>query len=119
MLNAKEWCGRFRELSHVGLIQAKAAHDQNPGRTPEEVWAACGGTVPLAITQLRELLVEAAGVIAEQHRAIDSLFALCVSEDASFFPSKSGQPWEALLAGNALQEKFKGLGLSPVRKEEK
>ena len=36
-----------------------------------------------------------------QHEAIDRLFALLISNDSGFFPSKSGQPWQAILQGNA------------------
>jgi hypothetical protein len=35
------------------------------------------------------------------HDAIDMLFAMLVRLDREFAPSRSGQPWEALLAGNA------------------
>ncbi len=37
----------------------------------------------------------------EQHKAIDSLFAMLITIDTSFFPSKCGQPWQACLQGNA------------------
>lgn len=36
-----------------------------------------------------------------QHDAIDILFARLIELDHSFYPSKSGKPWEAILAGNA------------------
>ncbi|KKN38496.1 hypothetical protein LCGC14_0753000 [marine sediment metagenome] len=36
-----------------------------------------------------------------QHVALDTLFAMLASEKEGFFPSKSGQPWAALLQGNA------------------
>ena len=36
-----------------------------------------------------------------QHRAIDMLFAMLISKVDGFFPSKSGKPWEAILAGKA------------------
>jgi hypothetical protein len=35
------------------------------------------------------------------HKAIDMLFAMLISADENFFPSKSGQPWDAMLAINA------------------
>lgn len=35
-----------------------------------------------------------------QHEAIDSMFALLVEKDENFYPSKSGQPFEALKGGN-------------------
>jgi len=36
-----------------------------------------------------------------QHDAIDRLFAELIRRDPDFFPSKSGQPWEAIQKGNA------------------
>ena len=36
-----------------------------------------------------------------QHNAIDRLFAELIERDPEFFPSKSGQPWEAIQKGNA------------------
>ena len=41
-----------------------------------------------------------------QHQAIDRLFAELINRDASFFPSKSGHPWEAAQKGNALIQKL-------------
>ena len=35
-----------------------------------------------------------------QHQAIDRLFAQLIRLDPDFFPSKSGQPWEAVQKGN-------------------
>ena len=35
-----------------------------------------------------------------QHDAIDRLFAELIRRDPNFFPSKSGQPWEAIRKGN-------------------
>ena len=43
-----------------------------------------------------------------QHHAIDILFAMLIDsqrqDDPPFYPSKSGQPWKALLAGKAALE---------------
>src|SRR4051812_22993780 len=40
-----------------------------------------------------------------QHVAIDQLFAMLISltskSEQPFYPSRSGQPWQAVLAGNA------------------
>lgn len=44
-----------------------------------------------------------------QHNAIDMLFALLLSKDPNFFPSKSGQPWEALIKGNKAIKKAEGI----------
>lgn len=41
-------------------------------------------------------------VVEKQHKAIDSLLTLASSTSPEFMPSKSGKPWEALLAGNRL-----------------
>ena len=35
-----------------------------------------------------------------QHDAIDWLFARLILAEPGFFPSQSGQPWEALIKGN-------------------
>lgn len=43
-----------------------------------------------------------------QHEAIDRLFAMLITAKGTnepFFPSKCGQPWEALCQGNAAIEK--------------
>jgi hypothetical protein len=43
------------------------------------------------------------------HAALDALFAMMILETrrtgTHFFPSKSGQPWEAMKAGRALAER--------------
>lgn len=50
-------------------------------------------------------LIDAAPYLLEackaQHQAIDILFAKLIQLDPNFFPSKSGQPWEAVIQGNA------------------
>lgn len=43
-----------------------------------------------------------------QHQAIDRLFAELVKCDPDFFPSKSGQPWEACKKGNAVIKRMEG-----------
>lgn len=40
-----------------------------------------------------------------QHEAIDRLFAMLLEIKPGFFPSKSGQPWAAMMAGNAAIER--------------
>lgn len=37
-----------------------------------------------------------------QHQAIDRLFAELIKRDKTFFPSKSGQPWEAVVKAKDL-----------------
>jgi hypothetical protein len=43
-----------------------------------------------------------------QHQAIDRLFAELIKRDPNFFPSKSGQPWEACKKGNAVIKRMEG-----------
>lgn len=44
-----------------------------------------------------------------QHDAIDLLFAMLISADTKrFLPSKSGQPWEAMIKGNEAIAKAEG-----------
>jgi hypothetical protein len=45
-----------------------------------------------------------------QHDAIDILFARLISIDREFLPSKSGKPWDALLAGVKAINKASGGG---------
>jgi len=46
--------------------------------------------------------------LIEQHRAIDTLFALLIAKtlhaEEPFYPSKSGQPWDAIRLGKAAIE---------------
>lgn len=35
-----------------------------------------------------------------QHEAIDRLFTMLITLNVDFYPSKSGQPWEAIEQGN-------------------
>ena len=42
-----------------------------------------------------------------QHQAIDHLFALLITLNVNFLPSKSGQPWEAIQQGKAAIAKAK------------
>ncbi len=44
----------------------------------------------------------------EQHNAMDMLFAMLIERDKTFFPSKSGQPWEAMMQGNKVIAKAEG-----------
>ncbi|MBA7602296.1 hypothetical protein ES703_09384 [subsurface metagenome] len=48
------------------------------------------------------------GACKAQHQAIDRLFAELIKRDETFFPSKSGQPWEAVEEGNAAIAKAEG-----------
>ena len=43
-----------------------------------------------------------------QHDAIDILFAMLIERDQTFFPSKSGKPWEAIEQGNKALAKAQG-----------
>jgi hypothetical protein len=55
-------------------------------------------------------------VLKMQHEAIDRVFALIISkqpldEPNPFYPSQSGQPWEAMIAGNDLIRKMENLNV--------
>lgn len=45
-------------------------------------------------------------VVRAQHHAIDTLFAMLIAKtmyaEKPFYPSESGQPWEAIQAGKAV-----------------
>ena len=43
-----------------------------------------------------------------QHNAIDLLFAKLIMLDRNFFPSKSGEPWEATVRGHEVLAKIEG-----------
>lgn len=43
-----------------------------------------------------------------QHEAIDQLFAILIEQDNTFFPSKSGKPWEAMRQGHNAMVKARG-----------
>lgn len=47
-----------------------------------------------------ELIEELLDACKGQHDAIDRLFAELIKRDRTFFPSKSGMPWEAAQKGN-------------------
>ena len=55
---------------------------------------------------IKQIGAEILDVLKSQHQAIDRLFAELIKRDANFFPSKSGQPWEAVQKGNALIQKL-------------
>ena len=57
---------------------------------------------------------ELIGACDEYHRALDHLFAITIGFTTStggevWLPSKSGQPWAAAVAGNALRERARRL----------
>lgn len=49
------------------------------------------------VNNKKEVLLDA---VKAQHDAIDVLFALLIAKDPTFFPSKSGKPWQAIIQGN-------------------
>jgi len=53
---------------------------------------ACAGLNPEAVPEL-------VAACEAQHEAIDRLFAMLIESKQDFFPSKSGQPWEAMQLG--------------------
>ena len=44
----------------------------------------------------------------QQHEAIDRLFAMLIVKTQNFYPSKSGQPWEACVRGNEAIARVEG-----------
>lgn len=61
-----------------------------------------GAGIPLSVAS--DLLA----ACKEQHKAIDQLFAWLIQLDPTFFPSKSGQPWEATVKGKKAIDKAEG-----------
>lgn len=64
------------------------------------------GYVPRDVVPLLEAAPDLLAACKAQREAIDTLFAMLITltkdhEPHCFFPSKSGQPWEALVQGNA------------------
>ena len=58
--------------------------------------------------QLTAVAPEMYEALKAQHQAIDILFAMLIQRDKAFFPSKSGQPWEAIIEGNRVLAKAEG-----------
>jgi len=52
---------------------------------------------PIAVAEILPDLLDACKA---QHEAIDRLFARLIEKEENFFPSKSGQPWTAIIKGN-------------------
>jgi hypothetical protein len=54
------------------------------------------------------LVAQLLAALRAQHEAIDRLFAMLIAKtmyaEKPFYPSESGQPWEAMLAGKAAIE---------------
>lgn len=61
-----------------------------------------------AATRLRDTAAELLEACKAQHQAIDRLFAELIKRDETFFPSKSGQPWEAVVKSNTTIAKAEG-----------
>ena len=57
--------------------------------------------------RLEELAPEMFETIKQQHEAIDRLFALLIEKTKDFYPSKSGQPWDACVMGSNIIKKLK------------
>lgn len=64
--------------------------------------------VPEADAHLISAAPDMYEALEAQHDAIDGLFALLISKDNTFFPSKSGKPWEAMIQGNSALKKARG-----------
>ena len=53
------------------------------------------------MTEQIEMVKELLAACEAQHDAIDTLLAILVERDPTFFPSKCGKPWNAQVAGHA------------------
>ena len=58
-----------------------------------------GAMEAVARERMRDAAPELLRACKAQQEAIDRLFALLISKDDGFFPTKSGQPWEAVMIG--------------------
>lgn len=72
----------------------------NSNVTNAELWRAEASKKHRQITTLSDALDLAEKALEGNHDAIDRLFARLIQRDDKFFPSKSGQPWAALIACN-------------------
>jgi hypothetical protein len=56
-----------------------------------------------AVRRLQQAIPQMLTALRAQHQAIDTLFALLIAKtmhaEKPFYPSESGQPWEAIQAG--------------------
>ena len=76
MSDIRTWISEFRNLSGVGLIDSKAAYDANPGKTPAEVWVACGGKVPKSVTTLETENSDLRDEVAQLRKFTEALAGL-------------------------------------------
>lgn len=99
-------------LDRIGRAIGPEAHVADDGSVSEDVLRA---KVPEII---EKRLAATPGLLAAckaQHQAIDRLFCHLIllshehTPNEPFFPSKSGQPWEACQLGNAAIKKAEGL----------
>ena len=65
-----------------------------------ECTKACEGIDPEAVPDLL-------AACYAYHDAMDTLFAMLIARDMKFFPSKSGEPWDAFVRGDAAIMKAK------------
>lgn len=87
-----------RRTANYHRISAKRDAERMGQFRMKKCVKACEGINPEAVQDLL-------AACKAQHEAIDTLFAVLIGRDAKFFPSRSGQPWEALVMGNAAVEK--------------
>jgi len=64
-----------------------------------EIIVATNGSVMLTYCPLHKSAPDLYEACKAQHEAIDILFAMLIIKDKTFFPSKSGIPWEATVKG--------------------
>jgi hypothetical protein len=69
-----------------------------PTWNPTHGYAAAIREVAQPIADQRDELLEA---LKASHEALDRLFARLIEADDGFFPTQSGQPWQAMLKVHA------------------
>jgi len=99
-MNTKQWIDEFRHLSGVGLIDSNNARKVNLGKTPEEVWEACGGKVPKSVQTLEEEMREMREVCAD---AANKLSMLGKEFSSSNFTDRHGDGPECIRLAERLR----------------
>ena len=96
-----ERCGIDLPENDVLIVGHPNSSDMSVIRTIGRLFSYDRPEVNKANARLIAAAPELLDACKAQHEAIDRLFALLISHDSGFFPSKSGQPWQAILQGNA------------------
>jgi len=94
------------------LIKLSEEQEQFPSESArQDFWNELASDIvqyhPELVEKVTDLAkTEVLDALKAQHQAIDRLFAELIRRDDTFFPSKSGQPWEAGRKGNTLIQKL-------------